>query len=244
MTYISFMGISERKQRAWAERETLILTHADRLLGSHGYLGLNLDHLAQEIEYSKATIYNHFQSKEDLVVAVSARHARLRSALFSYALEFEGLTREKMMVIGIAADLMAREYPHCFELSQLSQTASIWEKASEETQQIYTKHNQATMQVAGEIIGQAKACGDLPEHQSNNTVLCGLASITKGAHLLGNEPMIQEIGPTHGPADLLLLNCHIYLDGLGWKPVMNDYTYAESESRIRNQFFSTPLPPL
>lgn len=238
------MGISERKQRAWSERETLILTHADRLLAAHGYLGLNLDHLAEEIEYSKATIYNHFQSKEDLVVSVSARHAGLRSKLFTHSLEYQGLSREKMMVIGIAADLMARKYPHSFELTQLSQTGSIWEKASPETQANFIKLSKATMEIAGTIIAEAKANGDVPQHHSNNMILCGLASITKGAHLLGNEPMIPEVGPPHGPSDLLLLNCHIYLDGLDWKPLMKDHNFAESEANIRNTYFSEPMQDL
>ena len=232
------MGISERKQRAWQEREQLILTHADRLLKLHGYLGLNLDHLAEEIEYSKATIYNHFGSKEDLVVAVSTVHAKLRTELFHHALELDGLTREKMLVIGIAADRMARFYPHSFQITQLAQTASIWEKASPKTQEAFLGHACESMDIAGKIISEAKACGDLSDHYPDNTILCGLASITKGAHLLGDQPMLPGEGIEHGPADLLLLNCHIFLDGVEWKPLSADHDFAESEAKIRERYFS------
>ncbi len=236
------MGISERKQRAWEEREQLILTHADRLLALNGYLGLNLDHLAEEIEYSKATIYNHFRSKEDLLVSVSAGHAQKRAALFRHAFDYEGRTREKMMVIGVADDLMSRLYPHNFQLSQLAQTASIWEKASSSSQQHFQAVSQEAMQVAGKIIAEAKSCGDLEDHHRDNTVLCGLASITKGAHLLGNTPMIPEEGLEDGPSDLLLLNCHIYLDGLGWKPGLTEHDYSKTESHIRSLYFDQIHP--
>ena len=55
-----------RKERERAVREELILTHARRLLLSNGFQGLSLDELARSIEYSKGTIYLHFESKEDI----------------------------------------------------------------------------------------------------------------------------------------------------------------------------------
>ena len=64
------MAISDRRLRERQERERLIIEHADDLLRQHGFLGLNLDELAERVEYSKATLYNHFDSKEDLVAAV------------------------------------------------------------------------------------------------------------------------------------------------------------------------------
>ena len=50
------MSIISRKQREFQAREELILDHARDLLRAKGYMGLNLDELAEQIEYSKGTI--------------------------------------------------------------------------------------------------------------------------------------------------------------------------------------------
>ena len=56
-----------RKQREIAQREDLILETARKMLLERGYLGLTMDRIAEEIEYSKGTVYQHFSSKEDLI---------------------------------------------------------------------------------------------------------------------------------------------------------------------------------
>ena len=101
------MAIADRKERARREREKLIVEHADDLLRFHGYLGLNLDELAERIEYSKATIYNHYCSKEDLVLAVATMHLDTRTELFQRALTFSGRTRERIFAIGLADQILA-----------------------------------------------------------------------------------------------------------------------------------------
>ena len=121
------MAIADRKERALRERENLILAHSDAMLAESGYLGLNLDEVARRIEYSKATIYNHFKSKEDLVLAVAVSHLLTRTELFARALTFEGTTRERMFVIGAADVILAKVHPHWFPIMQLVRTQSIWE---------------------------------------------------------------------------------------------------------------------
>lgn len=43
------------------------MTAADRLLTEHGYDGMNMNMLAKEAAYSKATVYVYFESKDDIV---------------------------------------------------------------------------------------------------------------------------------------------------------------------------------
>lgn len=47
----------------------LILDAADRLLNQFGYKKMTMDNLAQEIGIAKGTLYLHFPSKEELVLA-------------------------------------------------------------------------------------------------------------------------------------------------------------------------------
>src|SRR5881409_592601 len=85
-----------RKERERAAREDLILEQGRRLLVRDGFQDFNLDELAKVIEYSKGTIYLHFETKEDLALAVATRALRERADLFERAAKFGGKTRERI----------------------------------------------------------------------------------------------------------------------------------------------------
>ena len=67
------METLSRKQREIQEREALILEVAREMLLERGYLGVTMDRIAQAIEYSKGTVYQHFSSKEDVLVALAGQ---------------------------------------------------------------------------------------------------------------------------------------------------------------------------
>lgn len=235
------MSITDRKARAWRWREGLILDTADAMLREHGYLGLNLDDLAGRIEYSKATIYNHFPSKEDLLLAVCLRQARLRADLFSRALTFAGRSRERMFVIGLADRVLAETHPHAFGLMQLIQTPSIWEKTAPENRMAFGKQFEKAMGSAMEIIRQARVEQDLaPSAPPDHQILFGLVTMSKGAHLLGADPLglcglLGSDAPNH--LDILTANYHAFLDGVGWQPLSTAWDYAATAQRIYNDIF-------
>ncbi len=70
--------MSEEKKAAVAKyhRKTL-LTAADRLLVEHGYDGMNMNMLAKEAGYSKATVYVYFESKDKIVSALALERLSL-----------------------------------------------------------------------------------------------------------------------------------------------------------------------
>src|SRR2546429_5170440 len=59
------------KQRQ--EREALILQAAEEVLVEKGYHETSMDEIAARVGIAKGTVYLHFPSKEDLVVAIFAR---------------------------------------------------------------------------------------------------------------------------------------------------------------------------
>lgn len=60
----------EKKQSATRYHKKTMLSAADRLLTEHGYDGMNMNMLAKEAGYSKATVYVYFESKDDIVRAL------------------------------------------------------------------------------------------------------------------------------------------------------------------------------
>jgi TetR/AcrR family transcriptional regulator of autoinduction and epiphytic fitness len=58
------------KERQHKLREDTILESTQRLLAEDGYAAMTMDDVANDVGISKATLYQHFKSKEELVVNV------------------------------------------------------------------------------------------------------------------------------------------------------------------------------
>jgi AcrR family transcriptional regulator len=61
------MGLSERKEREKLELKNLILDAARKMLLAHGQDGMSIRKIADEIEYSPATIYLYFADKDAIL---------------------------------------------------------------------------------------------------------------------------------------------------------------------------------
>lgn len=65
------MGITERKVRERAERESRIVAVARHIAEEEGWEAVTIRRLAQDIEYSQPVVYSHFASREAIVGAVA-----------------------------------------------------------------------------------------------------------------------------------------------------------------------------
>lgn len=82
-------GKPSLKERQWQLREDAILDAASELIGSKGYTAMTMDDIANLVGISKATLYQHFPSKHDLVVSVACRtsdRAYLRMSAIDHGL--------------------------------------------------------------------------------------------------------------------------------------------------------------
>jgi TetR/AcrR family transcriptional regulator, fatty acid metabolism regulator protein len=61
------------KQKQRQEREALILQAAEEVLMERGYHETSIDEIAARVGIAKGTVYLHFPSKEDLVIAIFER---------------------------------------------------------------------------------------------------------------------------------------------------------------------------
>jgi len=61
------------KEKQRQEREALILQTAEEVLAERGYYETSMDEIAARVGVAKGTVYLHFPSKEDLVVAILTR---------------------------------------------------------------------------------------------------------------------------------------------------------------------------
>lgn len=228
-----------RKQREIEAREALILDHAHTLLEAKGYLGLNLDEIAERIEYSKGTIYSHFETKEDLLLGVVTRLAEERARLFRQATRFPGLTRERAAAIGVADNLLNERLPHAFQLMQLVSTASVWEKTSERRRLCLQNASYQIMESPMGLIREALLAGDIDRRDTPpEQILLGLFTLSKGAILVQSNPGCFPDGWAAAARDTLQLNRHRFLDAFGWRPLYDEHDYTSIEREMRDTYFT------
>jgi AcrR family transcriptional regulator len=106
------MGTVERREREREEVRRKILDAARDLFASEGYDKVTMRRIAEAIEYSPTTIYNHFEDKDDLVRALCEEDfARLFAAL-SPALVSAADPLETIRQLGRAYCAFGLEHPN------------------------------------------------------------------------------------------------------------------------------------
>lgn len=226
-----------RKDRERAEREDLILTHARRLLLRDGYQNLNLDELAQAVEYSKGTLYLHFDTKEDLVLAVATQALKERADMFARASQFQGQTRERAHAIGVACCQFAVAHRDYFNVELMLKSASFWEKASEERRRRHGVEASRTFHTMNGIVIEAIRCGDLPPATHAPAVTLSLIAVTMGTHIAALQPDLQLLCGIQDPLACVRENQIRVCDGWAWKPLWKEWDYSATDRRIKSQVF-------
>ena len=87
------------KEKQRQERESLILQAAEEVLAEKGYHETSMDEIAAQVGVSKGTVYLHFPSKEDLMVAIFARDMQKFSQAVDDAIARELTVRAKLEAI-------------------------------------------------------------------------------------------------------------------------------------------------
>lgn len=234
------MATLTRKQREIQQREALILNVARAMLIEGGYLGLNMDRIAETTEYSKGTIYQHFSSKEEIMIALCIQSLEIQMAFFERAATFQGRTRERMLAIAEAYELFVRLYPHHVQNWQTIHSASIHAKTSAERQSRLQVCEHHCLSIVSGVIRDAIAQGNLvlPAWSSPEKLTFGLWSIAFGAYMIMASGVSLDAFALENPRDTLHGNYRFLLDGVGWQPLSSAWDYEPTYERIRKEVFA------
>jgi AcrR family transcriptional regulator len=233
--------MSNRKERERARRDELILDAARALLLERGYLGLTMDRIAKATEYSKGTIYQHYSCKEDVVIALAIQTAEKRSAMFDRAATFRGRTRERMLAVGVAAQLFVNRYPDHFKSEQVARMQSLRDKTSPERLHRLQQCELRCMSIASGIVRDAVAQGDLvlPEGTTPQELTWGLWAMSFGhMTVVANDLFVLDDLGIPDPPLALVRNQHVLLDGYGWRPLYSEWDYRASQQRVLDELFA------
>ncbi len=232
-----------RKQREIRLREARILAVARDQILEGGYLGLNMDRIAAQIEYSKGTIYQHFRNKEEILLALVNDALDTRQRMFRAAAGFDGPDRVRLATVGAAAEAFVEHFPYHFKVEQIVRASSIWEKTSPERQQLMQTCEKSCMTTVVEVVQHGVAAGDLslPEGVRPEEVVFGLWSVYLGAQIISHSSdTLGEIG-IDNPIRSLRTNQHRMLDGYGWRPLSSQFDYMAHMDGVKAEMFRYEL---
>lgn len=244
------MSIARRKEREFKQREELILETAYGMMLDHGYIGLTIDKIAEAIDYSKGTIYQHFKNKEDILVAQLARDIQQIRELKTRLVDQQIRTRELVVAMSVISRAFDSYHPGMVQMQQALMERSLWEKASTENKAKVKEEIQICAASELTLIEDAIADGDLSLNLlTKDEILMGFLAHEMGMVGIATEisqpnsfPGLQSfIGNAELDARIKIL--HTFLDGLNWQPLFKDYDYYTSCQQLI-QVIETDAPKL
>lgn len=228
-----------KKQQAIADREVELTLLAKSIVREQGWSNLTMDKLTAASAYSKGTIYNHFSSKEDAILALCIHSLKRESALFARAAAFEGSTRERIIAMHVSFSVYARMEPVLSTCPIMAKSPWVLEKASPERVNELNKLEEQVIDHADLLVTDAVKEGDLKFSPgiSSDAIVFANWSIAFGSNALAqnasNSRCINRIQDPYS----LLNNANMLLDGLNWKPLSSEWDYRKTWRRVEQELF-------
>ncbi len=234
------MKTRERKEREFQQRESVFLDLARRLIAESGLAVFNMDRLAEATEYSKGTVYQHFASKEDLLMALAVQSLERRVAWFERATRLAGRPRERMYAITAAEEIFVTLRPLHFRSELMIKMDNFSDRASPERRAGLEQLEDRCFALVRGIVDDGVRSSDLvlPSHRTPGNVVAGFIAIHIGTFTIMRD-FARLLQVAIGGDPLLALRDQIvtYLDGLGWRPLSTESDPAPTFRRVFQEVF-------
>lgn len=227
-------------------REKELIELARSMIEKEYLITLTIDRLVADSPYSKGTIYKHFVSKEDLLLAISNTCVREIQELFVRALRFNGSSREKMLAVMVSYTIWAKLHPTQLFVVLSAHSPTVVARSSDRRNQTRHQCEAQLMALMNTEISKAIKAGDLvlPGNMSFEQVTFAMWSAAWGAMAL-----IMSKGDSVKLQTMVLeresfTNARLILDGFDWKPLSKDINYSETIKKIAVEIFKPEIDAL
>lgn len=223
--------ISARREREFQQRDEAIVELARRILQEDGFEGVSIGRIAEELEYSRGTIYLHYSCKEEIILAVGIRAQQLRLELMDRVLAMPGRARERFVAAGEVIRVVSPRYTRGEMLIYLD---GIREKVRDELRDQMFEHEGKLFRKGAGIVQNAVESGDLvlPDRLTAEDFAYIHWANIYGAMCIGNSGTPLR---TLGIGDSAMVSKtfgRTYLDALGWRPLSSEFDYRGTMRRI------------
>jgi AcrR family transcriptional regulator len=184
--------LTSRREKKIQQRETLILEAAANLVERVGYANLNIEMIIDEVGIARATLYQHFRNKEDIIL-----HALLRG--------MEKLEQQVLNATGTAIERLAAIFRYMLKGERLEDSLT-GVLTNDELRNLFFSHEEVnkcyvrTFHLFDELLNQAKQEGAIAADLSNEMLLGMMFGLCKIASYhtspLPPEQLEKMIGQT------------------------------------------------
>lgn len=217
---ITTVGTRERKRRDFGQRHQLFLDAARELIQRDGLLKFQMARLADRCEYAVGTLYQHFPSKEDLILELVCEDFLQHADLFQRVARWQAGSRDRMFALAVADMRFVAAHPDHFGLAQYAFCEVVWRSASAASRQKVLAAQAPLADVSIGMVERAVAAGDLALHdQTAAEVSAGIWAQIIGMHNLAHADGVMEEFAVRAPYRLLCRHIQALLNGLEWKPL-------------------------
>jgi AcrR family transcriptional regulator len=136
------MGIPERKERERERRKEEILDAAQRVFVEKGLTIATVDDIAAAAELGKGTLYLHFESKEDIYLALMMRGLRLLYSVFGEIISHETSVVKILHRLEKAYVEFFNTQRHYFRMLNSAHTSNVHKEVSEAMRAAYAAESQ------------------------------------------------------------------------------------------------------
>lgn len=195
------------RERQRQERQELILQAAEQVFTEKGYYDIALDEIARRVGIGTATIYSHFSSKEDLMVAAIFERGLHRVVLRVQEIAgepqsaVEKLTRLFQFLIG--DDFFLRRAQLYYSLGNTPEAR----KALDARQGAISENTRVFSETLAVVIEQGKSNDEFRRDIATSTMLKAFISLVRAQSVQDRLAGNYEDG---SPAELL----QVYLSGI------------------------------
>lgn len=216
------------------QREQAILAASAELLRRHGSMAMRILDIAKAADISVGTFYAHFESKEDLILALMAEATSKRLERIEKIFANEDLSSDGRLIAGMFCNfLFAIDHPGLFAAEELAATRSVWEGATEDRIRAvksamdqfalcFKKNADAAIQ-SGDITPWEERHLQVEYlNQSAWYLMAGSTHVMQWRSLSDGEPVTRREFP-----EALLASARAMLIGFGWKHSAPDLAIRE-----------------
>ena len=235
---------SHKKDIAYREQDLLQIS--EKIMTQQGFSKLTMDKLVSACKYSKGTVYNHFNSKEDLLLALCIKGIQLCLQITKRALTFNGNSREKCLAIYFANRIHALTYPTLFFCILTGKTPAIQEKACSERLKKMNFLEIEMTKLCDQIFVDALHDKSLSLDEGVSTEHLSFATyaMSFGSNALNIRAIDVKANNYLDTEIILLSNVNPLMDGMNWKPLTHQWDYKNTWKRIGDEIFSKEIAAL
>ncbi|MBN2310468.1 MAG: TetR/AcrR family transcriptional regulator [Candidatus Hydrogenedentes bacterium] len=225
------------RQRDMLEREENILQAAQGILLSEGFYDMSMARVAEKSECPRGTIYRHFASREDIVVALACRAWTECLRMLRRGAEYPGPSRARMAGAAEGFALFYRLYPDQFAMLDKA-NHTVREKASLHRIESLRHAEAASADIVRSLLADAVRAGELRTTEFDiEEVVFAISALATGGFGLHQSGFVGEAVVVGDVIEKTWWAFNMLADAYGWRPLTHERDWDEALSDVRRAVF-------